>query len=301
MFGKRRLYRLGLCGLAFAMSMQAGCLQYLHPVDPLPVEEVRDNFQVPTACKNGVYVFLLHGIDPFDLANLEGLRDYVQSLGYIKTYYGQPFHAFYCATEIVAIRKRDPNARFVVIGFSYGAGLVRDLACSVGKLGIGIDLLVYLDGVPLDARPLGRPANARKVVNILAFARRDQYKIVGAENLRYDDAWHYGTVTHPKTLRMLVRELAEVALRVPVITDAPPPVPGVPAPQVLPAPKELSAPQVLPAPKELPAPKQLPPPKPNAKRGGWDFLEPDGHARSAQGAKPHDDAFNMEPSSIEQK
>lgn len=289
--GKRRLYRLGLCGLALATGIQAGCLQYFHPIDPLPADEVRDTSQVPTGCKNGVYVFLLHGIDPFDLANFEGVHDYVQSLGYIKTYLGQPFHAFYYEKEIVAIRKRDPNARFVLMGFSYGAGLVRDLACSVGKLGIDIDLIVYVDGVELDAHPLVKPTNVRKVVNILAYIRRDQPDIAGAENMRYDDVWHFGTVTHPKTLRMLVRELGEVALRVPVIADAPPPAPGVIVP----------APEMLPAPRMLPAPEVLPAPKPNAKRGEWDFLKPDGHAIGAAGAKPIADAIHAEPASLEQK
>jgi hypothetical protein len=279
MLRKRLLYRLGLCGLALVLGLQAGCLQYFHPIDPLPAEEVRDNFEVPIGCKNGVYIFFLHGVDPLDLANFEGVRDYVQSLGYIKTYYGQPFHAFYYEKEIVAIRKRDPNARFVVMGFSYGAGLVGDLACSLGKQGIDIDLLVYVDGVRLEARPLSRPANVLEVVNILGHDRSDEQEIAGAKNMRYNDVWHFGTVTHPQTLRMLVRELSEVALRVPVITDAPPPVPGV----------------------IVPAPEMLPAPKPNAKRGEWDFLKPDGHTVGVPGTKPIVDAIHMEPASIKQK
>ena len=192
MLAKRWLYRLGTCGLAFALTMQAGCLQFLHPVDPLPKEEVQDNAQIPTPCKNGVYIFLLQGVDPLDAANMSGVRDYLQTLGYIKTYYGQPFHAFYYEKEIVELRKREPNARIVVLGFSYGAGLVRDIACAVGTHGIDIDLLVYVDGVEWNDRPLVRPKNVRKVVNILAYNRRDKHNIAEAENLRYNDVWHFG-------------------------------------------------------------------------------------------------------------
>ena len=274
MIGKRRHYRLGLFALAIAMGTQAGCLRFCHPVDPLPADEVRDTFELPTGCKDRVYVFLLHGVDPPDTANMAGLQEYLHSLGYIKTYYGQPFHAFYYEKEIVAIRKREPNARFVLMGFSYGAGLVRDLARDLGKCGIGVDLLVYIDGGRLSTTPLDRPANVSKVVNILAFDRDEDCEIAGAENRRYDDVWHFGTVTHPDTLRMLVRELAQVALRVPLTTHLPS---APPANGVLPAPR--------------PAPELLPPPTPNVKGDGWDFIRPDGFSSGALRSKPIDDAI----------
>jgi pimeloyl-ACP methyl ester carboxylesterase len=264
--------------------MQVGCLRFCHPIAPLPPEEVRDTFELPTGCKNRVYVFLLHGVDLFDAANLAGLQEYLHSLGYLKTYYGQPFHAFYYAKEIAAIRKREPNARFVVVGFSYGATLVRDLTRDLGKQGIEVDLLVYVDGSRLGEQPLDRSPNVRKVVNILAFDRGDEYKVPDAENLCYNDVWHFGTVTHPDTLRMFVRELAQVALRVPLTTHIPS---APPAKGVLPAPR--------------PAPKMLPPPTPNVKRDGWDFVRPDGFSSGAIGAKPVLDAIHTPRDTLEPK
>ena len=282
MLGKRRLYRLGSCGLALLLGMQVGCLRFCHPVDPLPPEEVRDTFALPIGCKNRVYVFLLDGVDPLDTANMAGLQDYLHSLGYIKTYYGQPFHAFHYAKEIAAIHQREPNARFVAVGFSYGAGLVRDLTRDLGKKGIEIDLLVYVDGARLSDTPLDRSPNVRKVVNILAFDRHEDYEIAEAENLRYDDVWHFGTVTHPDTLRMLVRELAAVALRVPLTTYIPA---APPAKGVLPAPR--------------PAPELLPPPTPNVKRDGWDYLRPDSFSSGEPGAKPVLDAIRTPKDTLE--
>ena len=279
MLGKRRLHLLGSCGLAVLFCTQAGCLQMFHPVAPLPPEEVRDLLQVPAACKNGVYVFFLQGIDPLDLSNLGGLHDYVRSLGYIKTYFGVPFHAFHYEKEILAIREREPNARIVLIGFSYGAGLIRDLACGLGKRGIDVDLVVYIDGVEVDDRPLIRPKNVGKVVNILASNRGDDLLVGEAENVRYDDVYHFGTVTHQKTLRMLVRELAQVALRFPVVTEAPPVLPGV----------------------IVPTPEILPAPKPTAKRGEWDFLRPDGKSGGVAGSKPTATALGLGPSTLGQK
>ena len=172
MLEKRRLSRLGLCGLALAMGVETGCLQFMNPVEPLPKEEVRDQFEIPVACKNGVYVFFLQGVDPFELSNLGGVHDYVRSLGYIKTYYGQPYHKSYYEKEIAAIHERDPKARFVLIGFSYGAGLIRDLACDLEKQSIDIDLVVYIDGVEVGCQPLIRPSNVCKVVNTSKRPRR---------------------------------------------------------------------------------------------------------------------------------
>jgi pimeloyl-ACP methyl ester carboxylesterase len=284
MLGKRRLYRLGLFGLALLMGAGTGCLQFCHPIDPLPPEELHDTFQVPVGCKNRVYVFLLQGVDPLDSANMSGLQEYLHSIGYIKTYFGQPFHAFYYEKAILAIHQREPNARFALVGFSYGAGLVRDLARDLGKKGVGVDLLVYVDGARLNAPELTRPPNVAKVVNILAFDRSEDSKIEGAENIRHENVWHYGTVAHPDTLRMLVRELAEIALRVPLTTYLPA---APPADGVLPAPR--------------PMPEMLPPPTPSARRGEWDYLRPDGFSSGVLGAKPVADALHMPPASMEQK
>src|SRR5439155_11479436 len=115
-----------------------------------------------------VHVFLIHGMDPLDFANLSGVRDYIQSLGFIKTHYGQLYHLWEFKKELRRVHEEDPEARFVLIGFSFGANMVRELANAVKQDGIVIDLLVYLGGNTLENTPPNRPDHVLHIVNILA-------------------------------------------------------------------------------------------------------------------------------------
>jgi len=217
----RRLVML-TCVPLFAMT--TGCMSYLNPVAPIPEEKKLCCAEVPKGCRNHVYVFFVHGMDPLDCANLRGLRDYVQSLGFIKTYYGQMYHTMYFANEIRRIHLEDPDARFVLTGFSFGANMVRDICHSVAVDDIHIDLLVYLGGNTLHNVPEDRPDNVGQIVNILATgAIWNGDTLDGAINVNYADVYHFGSPTHPETLMLLTEELAKVAVRVPLVVKEPPP------------------------------------------------------------------------------
>jgi hypothetical protein len=278
--------------------LSGGCLSFVHPLAPPGPADLLPCDGVPAACKNRVHLFFIGGIDPLDLGNLDGLCNYAHALGFIKTHVGAPYHAFYFEKEILRIHKADPDARFVLLGFSWGAGLARDVAAGVGARGVPTDLLVYIDGVTLAQKPLDRPATALHVVNLLSCGRDPAgHKVEHATNVQYDDAGHFGAPTHPQTRKMLANELAVVALRVPLVEVAPPPahpefIPPRPVPERLPAP--LPAPERLPAPK--PTPERLPPPKPEkptAARGDWDFLLPDGSSTGYPGGQPMAEAAQM--------
>lgn len=263
-----------MLGLAL-LCTQSGCLSFVHPLHPPAPDELLPCKEIAPCQKNQVYIFFVHGLDPFDLSNYEGLHAYVQSLGFIKTYYGWSYHAFYFEKELRKLREEKPEARIVLIGFSYGAGMVRDIACSVRSAGIDIDLIMYLDGVEWDKRPLHRPANVHRVVNILSHTRTDKRNVIEGENHRFEDAYHFKTVSHPQTLRLVAQELCAVAAQVPIVQR----LPDLPPPnEQLPPPKE-GAP-MLPAPKEVPQASSE-----------WDFLLPDPFAQGVPGAKPAAQAF----------
>jgi hypothetical protein len=161
---------------------------------------------------------MVHGLDPFDYANLSGVRDYLHSLGFNQTYYGQLYHGGHFDREIRRLRREDPESRFVLIGFSLGANVVRDLAHEVNSEDIRIDLLVYLGGNTLEDIPEDRPENAEHIVNILACGCIwNGAWLEGAENIYEDDVFHFGSPTHTHTLEVLTREILHVAASVPVI------------------------------------------------------------------------------------
>ncbi|HKI33922.1 MAG TPA: hypothetical protein VKA46_18860 [Gemmataceae bacterium] len=219
------------CLVAVGCLSGSGCIWGLHPIEPPPPEVHTVCKAYPPCCRQHVYIFIVHGMDPFDWANLAGLRDYVQTLGFHKTYYGQMYHTLTFDKEIRRVHAEDPSARFVLVGFSFGANMVRYLANSAKADGIPIDLLVYFGGNTLHNEAYDQPENAARIINILASgciwngAWMDR-----AENVHETDRWHFGSPSHPQSVEMLTRELAVVASQVEVVEEAaaPPPPPSHP-------------------------------------------------------------------------
>ncbi|HZT81346.1 MAG TPA: hypothetical protein VFA26_14045 [Gemmataceae bacterium] len=250
----RRL--LARCVVAAGLAAGPGCMCMIHPIDRASPEVLEPCRAAPKGAREHVYVFFVHGMDPLDCANLTGVRDYVQSLGFTKTYYGQLFHTWHFEGEIKKVKEKDPDARIVLIGFSFGANMVCHLANAAKKDGIPIDLMVYLGGNTMKNEPHDQPENVHRMINILAQGCIwNGDTLERAENIQVTGVWHFGSPTHPYTLEVLARELAAVAASVPV--PAPPPEPVLPA-----------------WPETAPPPRRSTSEKPGTPRGDWDFLRP---------------------------
>jgi pimeloyl-ACP methyl ester carboxylesterase len=217
----RRLSFVSLAALC--LTAGPGCLRFVHSLDLPPKEQIAQGETIPTPSRNHVHVFLIHGMDPFDLANLNGLTEYIQQLGYIKTHYGQMYHLWEFKKEMRKVHEQDPQARFVLIGFSFGANLARELANAVKEEGILIDLLVYLGGNTLENDEKTQPPHVVHIVNILAAGCIwNGTTMDRADNRHFTNVWHFGSPTHPKTREILANELAVVAARVPYVEKVPP-------------------------------------------------------------------------------
>jgi len=260
--------RLGVVSLAaLCLASGQGCLSFMHSLDLPPKEQVVLGEKIPAPSRNHVHVFLLHGLDPLEFANLNGLTEYIQQLGYIKTHYGQFFHMWEFKKEIIRIHKEEPQARFVVIGFSLGSFMACELVNAVKKDNIPIDLLVYLGGFILDNTPRTQPENVAHIANILTAG----YVIKGpqmdrAENIRYNNVWHFGLPTHPRMRELLARELAVVAARIPYVEKAQPLSPELE--EEIPRPRRMTPDQLKQLSSDLPS--------------EWSFL----NSRSANGEPP---------------
>jgi hypothetical protein len=211
--------------LLAATTLSSGCLSFCHPIGSPPQDQVEYCRTLPPACRNHVYIFFVNGLDPLGYANFAGLRDYVQSLGFIKTYYGQVYHEATFAREIRRLHREDTLARFVIAGLNLGVDPARDLAEAVRPDGIFIDLLVTVG-----ADSVGPPSgNVGRVVNLPSTDETGNGldpDLSGTRN---------GTTARRFTLATLAHELAAVAGEVPVPVPtgqpAPAPVPGRAMPQ----------------------------------------------------------------------
>jgi hypothetical protein len=214
---------------------------------------------MPKCARDHVHIFFIHGLDPVDCANLSGVCEYVQSLGFHKTYYGQLYHTHQFKGLVREIHQQDCDARFVLVGFSFGANMVRDIAQAAQEEGIKIDLLVYLGGNTLKNRPKDQPENVCRIVNILAQGCIWNGDTMDrAENVQVMGRWHFGSPSHPFTLQVLAQDLAEIASSVPVAVPVQPQMPTWDEP--------------------APRPRKLESRKP-APRDEWDFLKPVSHLR----------------------
>jgi hypothetical protein len=236
--------------LAAAVVCPTGCLSFVHPVAPPDPHLLQSCHAAPQCCRDHVYIFMVHGLDPLNLCNLSGVRDYLHQLGFTKTYYGQLYHAWQFENKLQRIHQDDPQAHVILIGFSYGANVARHLAHVAQREDVPVDLLVYLGGNTLHNVPDDQPENAGHIVNVLASG----FIWNGAdfdrgENIHVTDVWHFGSPTHPRTLEALGRGMALVAASLPV------PEPSPPAEDLGPTPR----PMVL---------------QPRKQRGEWDFLQP---------------------------
>ncbi|MFL5245021.1 MAG: hypothetical protein ACJ8FY_23210 [Gemmataceae bacterium] len=248
--GRRRL----LDGLLLVMVLSAapGCLSYLHPVEPLEKPAQASCVDIPRCCRDHVYVFCINGLDPFDYSNQDGLRDYIHELGFNKLYNGEMYHTTYFQKELHRLHEEDPEARFVLIGFSFGANCARAVARDAKDKGIPIDLLVYLGANTFKNEERNQPENTLRILNILAEGLIWNGDVLDrAENIQVKGVWHFGSPTHPKTLELLESELAQVASRVTVveISEKPRPQDAEPTPRVM-------------------------PPAVQGPRDDWDFLKP---------------------------
>jgi hypothetical protein len=279
-------WRRWLGGLALASLLWGpGCLSFINPVDPAPKDDLTACKEIPEYCRNRVYVFFYQGFDPVNLCNLEGVRDYVQSLGFIKTWYGFFWHGEHFAEKIIEIHKEEPDARFVLVGFSFGANAARRTANQVAKEHIPIDLIVYFGANTFENTPDTKPDNVMKVVNILAVgAIWHGAQLDGAENIKYDSCWHFGSPAHPDSTNLLTRELAVVARRVPLIF-VPPEALLNPSPTPRPI-KEV--PQMVPHP-------VLPPPTPQGQQAKQDKREKMGRGQVGRGSQAKQEQAPQKP------
>jgi hypothetical protein len=212
----------------------------VHPLEADTAKHTAICAALPPGCRDHLYVFIVNGLDPFGWGNLRCLSCYIRSLGY-HTHYSQMYQYRTTLEEIHRVHHEDPQARFVLIGFSGGSYNVVSLINQMRAECINVDLVIYMAGDYLRDRERVRPDNVCRVVNItshgLVFSGYDLLfngaEIQGARNMRLC-CRHILVPSRCETIDALVEELAATAAACPVVAVTPPVV----APQqiIVPAP-----------------------------------------------------------------
>jgi pimeloyl-ACP methyl ester carboxylesterase len=252
---------LGTLLLTAASIGGPGCMAINPKPIPLAPECTAACADVPCQCRGKVYVFLMSGFDPLDLDRVGDFRAALIRAGFTKVYNGQFYHDVYFAKEMHRLATEEPDARFVVVGFSLGAEFAVSLAESVGHQGIPISLLASVDPYWWSTAPAKSPSNVQQVMHIhgepLLFAQRAS---AGAE-VQIPESFPANVTAHPLAVETLARALANVAGTLP-------PPPASPVPQLA---------------DDLPTPRPVT--RTSNPRDAWDFLKP---TASLRGLAPID-------------
>jgi hypothetical protein len=211
---KAREWWLQGLGRLFLMLLPAGasgCLCFLHPVRSPGHQCLEACRAVPQDCRDHVHIVLINGLDPLYVGNMAGMRDYLQQLGFSHTYFGQLYDWWWFKYKVRRVHREDRDARFVVVGYSWGSSMAHSLARAVQDEGIQIDLLVHLDAVAFCRKFHHRPENVGRVLNVTSVSMLCGVPSEGAVNIHESDVWHFGPPTHPRTLEALAANLASLA------------------------------------------------------------------------------------------
>jgi hypothetical protein len=201
---------------------------FVHRLAEPPAQLAQACQGVPAEAREHVHLFAINGMDPFYVANLNGLCASMQQLGFRNVHCREAWQTHAIGEQIIAIRRSDPDARIAVLGFSAGANRACQLAQQLKDKKVAIDLLVYLGGDTITNVPESRPANVGQLVNITGhgFLPRggdlfyNGTDLDGAANQRLD-ARHMLLPTRSETVETLAQRLVGLTRTSATVASAP--------------------------------------------------------------------------------
>ncbi|QEL17878.1 hypothetical protein [Limnoglobus roseus] len=201
-----------------------------------------DQCLVPESCpeypadqRAKVYAIIFRGFDPFHLTHVEKLREELNQHGFAKVYCVDFYHEAFIEKEIKRILCEDPDARFVVVGYSLGAGVAQNLVTRVTACSVPVDALVEIAPVYLPFTGTGPDLSRVGRHLIIANSYTQPACHTRAEVLNLSGAGFLTEPSNPVTVQMLRDILMASAEHVPPSSnDAHPTVPLVDNPAPLP-------------------------------------------------------------------
>ncbi|HEX4592401.1 MAG TPA: hypothetical protein VH120_20895 [Gemmataceae bacterium] len=236
---------------AAALAAGPGCLSLDRKPIALSPDCAAACGEVPCACRGKTYAFLVSGFDPLDLDHVGDVRRALIQAGFTKIYNGQFYHDSFFAREMQRIRREEPEARFVVVGFSLGTEFAASLAESVGKQGVPVALLASVDPYWWSNAPTRKPDNVEQVLNVHGERLLFAPAMSPGSDVQIPGSFPANVTAHPLAVETVVRALATVAGNVPHTE------PSIPAPDFA---------------SDQPTPRPVT--RTDSPRDAWDFLKP---------------------------
>ncbi len=187
--------------------------------------------------RSRVYVVLVKGLDPIDLAGMDSLRQGLIECGYPKVYRLEIQHLPFFKHELARVAADQPNARFIVVGAGTGCLAARSLAGHLARSGCCVDSLMEI--APNLTANLAPESDCEQLKTIV-LSRVNVGSHPSGPNTEFrliPDLHRLTPCKHPLVLEMLKNEARESSFRVDdseimpfptlPILDFPAPMPGL--------------------------------------------------------------------------
>ena len=182
----------------------------------LGTPSLSDHLQALLAADRGrVYpVFVNSPLDVPQIGRLADVASYFRDSGFINTTFLYRSSGSELAAMSRDIKRREPDARIALIGWSGASLWIWDALSELSQSGESIDLVVYLDSNWIKTRVAeqGHPANFGRAVLIY---RNDNPPVDGVPNSvsrKVQTDRHLAVAAHPDTLEYLGEELIRLTV-----------------------------------------------------------------------------------------
>lgn len=159
---------------------------------------------LPTPCRNRVHAFMVHGLTPSTDCGLNALRMKLGENGFPMVGIGELCHFWWVKDEIECIRHNDPDARFVLLGYDYGAPVAVALARGLKEKNVPVDAVVLLD-------PKGCGPDPSGVYTLLIANGGSTACAPHSARVVVPGATHFGLPAHSTTVAVITDLLRNIA------------------------------------------------------------------------------------------
>ncbi|MBN9119914.1 MAG: hypothetical protein J0I06_12260 [Planctomycetes bacterium] len=187
--------------LAVAVA-QTGCVTCCAKTYKKSLEHGAD-CELPVACRNQVYVFLVNGVTPPVHGGLGELRNKLAENGFAKVGIADLAGGLCVEHEIKKIRACEPDARFVLVGYDVGAPVATCAARDLASRGARVEALVLLD--PVGCKEVSG------VPTLLITSGSGTGTTAHGQRVIVPDAGHFGLPAHPTAVAAIVDLLHGIA------------------------------------------------------------------------------------------
>ena len=194
-----------ICAILVTVLANAGCVTCCHKGYQRSLENGAE-YEVPTPCRGQVHVIMMHGLTPSTASGLNTLRLKLGENGFAKIGMAELYSALWVKSEIECIRRHNPDARFVLVGYDFGGAAAISLARDLTATGVPVDALVLIDPMGCAADPCGVPT-------LLVMSARATTSVPHSETIVVPDASHFGLPAHPTTVAAITELLKDIAVQ----------------------------------------------------------------------------------------